>query len=867
MKKILLWDPRFPDRRPVLLNLPDELASAAVRSGVAAAADPSEQGALTTGGPLDPGMLTEVVMATAPGRPLVRVMLPYSAVTVGAGLGVLAPIGTPVPGGPVIPNPPPAPTPTIAFGSATYSTTEGNTGTKTLTIPVNLTRDGLTGAQTVNLTYSGTATSGTDYTAPVSLTLGSSVSTGNLVLTINGDSDVEPDETIGINAALAGYPAATARTVVTVVNDDVAGPASLPRVFVLTDIGTSTEKDDYQALTYTLLHQDQFDIRGIAQSRIGNPASDPPGYTQTKDTILNALEIYAKDYPQIVAAYPDSKTAAALGAMVYQGSIAQQPAVGYSTATEASAAIIAQANAANAAGTKLNVVIWGGAGDYAQAIHDDPTIIPMVRLLINGDALGNTNTNYDPDSFAYIQSIYDGRSDGMYVSTTGSGKPTMGSGAPNYSTFSTTWIPNNAQGHGDLGDYMYSRSQDLYGYSLGYSPSNTSGLKFGDVCTLLYLYGRADLDDPTTAGPWGHRYALVSGKTNRWAFNTSDAAAIYSHQSEILSDFASRFTAIGARKSPMPTRGANTDVALSATAGNPQVGTPFGVDKHATWTGTGLTYANRVLLETAAGSGNYADAGAAPYTPVAADAGKRVKLTEVASNTAGASSVTLTTAASTAIQAAAGTGPTIYSSDTFDDVTADQNVVGRTSTSGGTWSTWASGANGVVSAATHDATGNSRTSTAVLFLSGNAPTRTCEIVADITRDDSTVTTVSGVVACAYSVKSNSAGQFYSFFAKNSTQWAISKSKGGADATTTLPAASVVDAGVNGVPPVLQTKQTHLLRVTDLNDGTLRLQGYIDGALAVDVIDTSPVPLAGSGGARLVQTARLDNLIYRSSTGA
>ena len=222
MKKILLWDPRFPDRRPVLLNLLDELASAAVRSGVAAAADPSEQGALTTGGPLDPGMLTEVVMATAPGRPLVRVMLPYSAVTVGAGLGVLAPIGTPVPGGPVIPNPPPAPTPTIAFGSATYSVAEGNTGTKTQTIPVTLSRDGLTGAQTVNFAYSGTATSGVDYTAPVSLTLGSSVSTGNLVLTINGDSDVEPDETVVIDAALAGYPAATARTVVTVVNDDVA---------------------------------------------------------------------------------------------------------------------------------------------------------------------------------------------------------------------------------------------------------------------------------------------------------------------------------------------------------------------------------------------------------------------------------------------------------------------------------------------------------------------------------------------------------------------------------------------------------------------------------------------------------------------
>jgi hypothetical protein len=109
MKTILLWDPRFPGRLPSRLTLPDELASAAVRAGVAAAANPSEAGTLAVGGPLDASMLTEVVLQHGVlGTRTSRVFLPYSVVLVGAGLGVLASIGTPVAGSS---TPTPTPTP------------------------------------------------------------------------------------------------------------------------------------------------------------------------------------------------------------------------------------------------------------------------------------------------------------------------------------------------------------------------------------------------------------------------------------------------------------------------------------------------------------------------------------------------------------------------------------------------------------------------------------------------------------------------------------------------------------------------------------------------------------------------------------
>lgn len=115
MKTILLWDPRFPDRRPARLTVEDTVASAAVRAGVAAAANPAEAGALSAGGALDPTMLTEVVLQHGNGGATRRVFLPYSVVMVGALAGVLAAIGTPIAGG-VTPAPSPTPTPTPSPG-------------------------------------------------------------------------------------------------------------------------------------------------------------------------------------------------------------------------------------------------------------------------------------------------------------------------------------------------------------------------------------------------------------------------------------------------------------------------------------------------------------------------------------------------------------------------------------------------------------------------------------------------------------------------------------------------------------------------------------------------------------------------------
>jgi hypothetical protein len=227
MKTILLWDLRFPANKPVRLTLDDAVASAAVRSGAAAAADPAQSGALNAGGALDPGMLTEVVLQHGVnGTAMSRVFLPYSVVLVGAAAGVLASIGTPIASTP-------APTPTVTISGA-QSKPEGNSGATLYTYTV--TRSTAIGAVLVPWSFTAGGTDATDYTggtlpAGGNVSMADGVATGTIVISVNGDTVVEGDETFTVLISTpSGYVAGAATSATgTVLNDDVAVPA-LPRL-------------------------------------------------------------------------------------------------------------------------------------------------------------------------------------------------------------------------------------------------------------------------------------------------------------------------------------------------------------------------------------------------------------------------------------------------------------------------------------------------------------------------------------------------------------------------------------------------------------------------------------------------------------
>ncbi|GGB15236.1 hypothetical protein GCM10011380_00830 [Sphingomonas metalli] len=99
-------------------------------------------------------------------------------------------------------NPVPTPQPSISFDSGTANVAEGQTVASTLTV----TRNGATGPLTVNLATSGTATSGTDYTAlSATLTIPDGQNSVSFDVVTSDDSAVEGDETIVVTATLAGY--------------------------------------------------------------------------------------------------------------------------------------------------------------------------------------------------------------------------------------------------------------------------------------------------------------------------------------------------------------------------------------------------------------------------------------------------------------------------------------------------------------------------------------------------------------------------------------------------------------------------------------------------------------------------------------
>jgi len=95
-------------------------------------------------------------------------------------------------------------------GGATNSAAEGGSITP---VKFYINRTGSTAAAlTVNLSYSGTATNGTDYTAPASVTIPAAALGVDVPVTITNDNDVEGTETIILNIDPGSYARGTGAT-------------------------------------------------------------------------------------------------------------------------------------------------------------------------------------------------------------------------------------------------------------------------------------------------------------------------------------------------------------------------------------------------------------------------------------------------------------------------------------------------------------------------------------------------------------------------------------------------------------------------------------------------------------------------------
>lgn len=121
---------------------------------------------------------------------------------------------------------------TLTVGSPTIS--EGNSGSKTMTFTLALDREP---GEAVTVNYqtqgSGTATAGDDFTAAAgAVTFAAGQTAASVSVTILGDTDFEPDETVAVS--FSGSRLASSVTASgTITNDDV-DPSTVAQVFTLT---------------------------------------------------------------------------------------------------------------------------------------------------------------------------------------------------------------------------------------------------------------------------------------------------------------------------------------------------------------------------------------------------------------------------------------------------------------------------------------------------------------------------------------------------------------------------------------------------------------------------------------------------------
>src|SRR4029077_21078543 len=82
-----------------------------------------------------------------------------------------------------------------------------------------------------------------------------------------------------------------------------------PRVLVSSDIG-GTDPDDFQSMVHFLLYADMFDVEGLVSSPFG------PG---RKQHILDVIDLYARDYPNLKTWSERYPAPEALRALAKQG--------------------------------------------------------------------------------------------------------------------------------------------------------------------------------------------------------------------------------------------------------------------------------------------------------------------------------------------------------------------------------------------------------------------------------------------------------------------------------------------------------------------------------------------------------------------
>lgn len=278
------------------------------------------------------------------------------------------------------------------------------------------------------------------------------------------------------------------------------GPDRRPRLAILTDIGG--DPDDQQSLIRLMVYSNEFELEALVASASGTPGELKEATTRP-DLILEIIDAYGKVLPNLQKHANGWPTAAELRRRVKSGNPNRGlKFIGEEQDTEGSRALIRRVDAGSSE-RPLNLAIWGGQTDLAQALfrvkeqrgpEGLAAFASKLRVYDIADQDGiaawmqgqfpglHYILNKAPDGLDKRRAIFRG----MYL--TG-----------DESLTSRAWIEKNVRSKGTLGA--------LYPTKTWTAPNNHSCLKEGDTPSWFFFLplGGNDPDDPTKAG-WGGKF-------------------------------------------------------------------------------------------------------------------------------------------------------------------------------------------------------------------------------------------------------------------------------------------------------------------------------------------------------------------------
>ncbi|QDV47332.1 hypothetical protein Enr13x_72410 [Stieleria neptunia] len=318
---------------------------------------------------------------------------------------------------------------------------------------------------------------------------------------------------------------------------DASSADERPRLFVLTDIGG--DPDDQQSLVRLMVYSNEFQIEGLVASASGTPGELKVATTRT-DLIRNTVSAYGKVRRNLVRhaqGWPETES---LLNVIKSGNPQRgRQNIGEGHDTEGSALLIERVDAGST-DRPLNITIWGGQTDLAQALW-------RVRKDRGADGLAEFVKRFrvydiaDQDGIAdWMQSEFPG----MYYILS---KAKAGTDKRN-ATFrgmyltgdesltSRAWIEANVRSTGPLGQ--------LYPTKTWTSPNPHGCMKEGDTPSWFFFLpqGHNAPSDPTQPG-WGGQFDRAADGWYRDDQPTTDHRLSVSRwRGEFQQDFSRRMS-------------------------------------------------------------------------------------------------------------------------------------------------------------------------------------------------------------------------------------------------------------------------------------------------------------------------------------